>query len=286
MISIRRNHIWLLPSTHEDSIMSHLRDMAATAGMTLQDRRGERQEQAPPPEGELVVVDHPAAVGGLDPHQWIIVHTRSFEDSVEAMMAAAITFRPREAVSKLSTWLAFANYLTLHGAAPVDDLSTVVNAVMGAEPAVSHAKDDSGTHALSHYGSLPVAANATATWTPDIFSYTLGQEREGGSPEIDLIGRGRILVYGPDITLTSGEWKIEAEFDFLVFDDVVDLRFDWGHAEDTTTGFYKIEKAGRYKIEMTRSWLTNQTAELRLWVQHGMLHGQIHFLGAVVSRIA
>ena len=67
---------------------------------------------------------------------------------------------------------------------------------------------------------------------------------------------------------------------------MVDLRFDWGHAEDTTTGFYKIEKAGRYKIEMTRSWLTNQTAELRLWVQHGMLHGQIHFLGAVVSRIA
>ena len=112
MTSICRNHIWLLPSTHEDSIMSHLRGIAATAGMTLQDRRGERQEQPPPPDGELVVVDHPAAVGGLDPHQWIIVHTRSFEDSVEAMMAAATTFRPREVVSKLSKWLGFANYLT------------------------------------------------------------------------------------------------------------------------------------------------------------------------------
>lgn len=286
MSSIRRNHIWLLPSTDNDRIVSHLRDMAATAGMAIQDRRGERQEQPPPPEGELMVIDHPAAVGGLDPHQWIIVHTRSFEDSVEAMMAAASSLRPKEAVSTLSTWLAFANYLALHGAAPVDDLSTVVDAVMGAEPAVSHAHDDKGTHPLSLYASLPVAPNATATWTPDLFSYTLGQEREGGSPEIDLTGRGRILVYGPNITLTSGTWKIEAEFDFLVFNDAVDLRFDWGHAEDTTTEFYKIEKAGRYKIEITRSWLTNQTAELRLWVQHGMLHGHIHFLGAVVSRIA
>lgn len=285
MTAIRRNHIWLLPSTDTDRIISRLRDIAATAEMGLQDRRGDCQEQAPPSEGELVVFDHPAAAGGLDPRQWIIFHTRSFEDSIQAMMASAPAPNPREAVSTLSTWLAFANYLALHGAALINDLSTVGDAVMGAELGVSYARDDEGTHALSHYASLPVAAKAKAVWAPDVFSYTLGHKREGGSPEIDLTGRGRILVYGPHITLTPGKWQIEAEFDFLVPDDTVELRFDWGHGEDTTTDFYAIERAGRYKVELTRSWLANEKAEFRLWIQHGMLHGHLRFLGATVSRL-
>ncbi len=285
MSEMVRNLIWLLPSATETENVSLLVKMAAQAGLELEDRRGERAERSRPANNCLIVVDHPAAVAAADPHHWIIVQSNNLEDSVVALNARHPEWTRHDTVTNLSVSLAFANYLVLHGAAPVDDVSGILEMYAGATPGVSRVGRDQGRHALGLYEVLPVAPNASAKWEPDDFYYTNGSQRVGGAPDIDLTGGGRILVHGPNIALTPGRWHLEAEFDLDSGGEVVDLRFDWGHGEETATVTYKLAAAGRYRIELARTWLENQTAEFRLWIQHGMLHGTIRFGGARINRL-
>lgn len=285
MSEIVRNLIWLLPSAHEAENVSHLVKMAADAGLDIEDRRGERSERLGPPDTCLVVADHPAALAPADPHRWIIVQSSSLEDAVVTLNRQHPEWTRHDTMTNLSTSLAFANYLALHGAAPVDDISGILEMYAGAAPGVGQSGDSQARHTLGLYSILPVAPNASVEWGPEDFHYTKGSQRFGGTPDIDLTGRGRILVHGPNIALTPGRWRLEAEFDFDSGGDIVELRFDWGHGEETATEICKLGATGRYRIELSRTWLQNETAEFRIWVQHGMLHGALRFGGAKVSRL-
>lgn len=285
MSEIFRNLIWLLPSSHESENVACLTEMAAQVGLDIEDRRGERAERPESANNCLIIVDHPAALAPTDPHRWIVVQSNSLEDAVVTLNERHPEWTRHDTLTNLSSSLAFANYLALHGAAPVDDVSRVLEMYACATPGVGHVAYSHGRHALGLYVTLPVAPNASAEWNPDDFHYTNGSQRFGGTPNIDLTGRGRILVHGPNIALTPGRWRLEAEFDLDSGGEIVDLRFDWGHGEDTTTEICKLSSTGRYRIELSRTWLENQTAEFRIWVQHGMLHGALRFEGASIHRL-
>jgi len=285
MSEISRNLIWLLPSRHESENVARLTKMAANIGLDIEDRRGERAERPGRADNCLIVVDHPAGLAPADPHRWIVVQCSSLEDAVVTLNERHPEWTRHDTLTNLSSYFAFANYLALHGAAPVDDVSRVLDMCAGATPGVGHAAESQTRHALGLYATLPVAPNASAEWKPDDFHYTNGSQRFGGTPNIDLTGRGRILVHGPNIALTPGRWRLEAEFDLDSGGEIVDLRFDWGHGEDTTTEICKLTAAGRYRIELSRTWLETQTAEFRIWVQHGMLQGALRFEGANIQRL-
>lgn len=285
MSEVVRNLVWLLPSPREDEDVSRLLKIAADAGMAVEDWRGERSGRPAPSDTCFVIVDHPAAVAESDPHRWIIVQSSDLTDAVTTLNARHPEWAHHDTVTNLSTWLAFANYLTLHGAAPVDDISHVLDMHNGATPSVGHTSDVKERHPLSLYSTLPVAPSASAEWQPCDFYYTKGSQRTGGTPDIDLTGGGRILVYGPNIALTPGNWHVEAEFDLDSEGETVDLRFDWGPAEEATTSICKLSLTGRYRIELSHTWLQNQTAEFRIWIQHGMLHGALRFHGAKIRRL-
>lgn len=281
-----RNLAWVLPSNRGNDVFAKLTVLANEVGLQVEDRRGEREGRAAVSGKVLTIVDHPAAVAHADPKSWFIVLPLSSRDLAAELLRNQPQLSQAEAITEASITLSFVNYLMLHGAVVVGDVEKANRELFtnGAAP-TAKMLDGDGRNVLGHYASLPVAEGATAVWRAEDFHYTKGLERTGGAPSIDLTGRGRILVYGPNVTLTPGVWKIEAEFDLDVEGDPVGLRFDWGHGEDCTTSRFKPKSTGRYRIELTRTWLENQTAEFRIWVEHGMLHGQLNFSGAHIHRV-
>jgi hypothetical protein len=122
-------------------------------------------------------------------------------------------------------------------------------------------------------------------WSPSDFSYTLGLNPVGGGPQIDLTGRGRILVYGPFQMLPVGRWRIEVEFDLDPEGGELFLRFEWGGALEFETLRVKCSRSGRYRVVLHKTWTAEAPAELRVWVDRATLFGSLQMLGATVRPV-
>lgn len=122
-------------------------------------------------------------------------------------------------------------------------------------------------------------------WPADTFRYTLGQEPTGGRPDIDLVGRGRIVVHGPYARLSPGAWRITFRFEIDTEGDPIHLRFDWGVGSDTASLSQEFSDSGLYELEMEHAWKAVGPVELRVWLNRSSLHGRMRMLEALVERL-
>jgi hypothetical protein len=123
-------------------------------------------------------------------------------------------------------------------------------------------------------------------WDRSIF--ISDEQASGGScpPVIDVTGRARILVHGPNQKLPAGVWRATV---FLhLSPDAAHRRIgvQFGPEPDYTTVDLPLGVAGDHKVELTLTAHEAQRYQIRLWLKKAAFHGEIRFAGASVERIA
>ena len=139
---------------------------------------------------------------------------------------------------------------------------------------------------LAMFDRLPVTIGATATWSPHQFDYPFKREYFGGSPDIDLTGRPRGLVYGPFVQLPPGIWQAEIDISVDPERGRVPLRFDWGAGNDFVSVFNGVTIPGQYSLALVNRWETAAAVQMRIWLTEGIFRGRFSFLGCRVTRVA
>lgn len=139
---------------------------------------------------------------------------------------------------------------------------------------------------LSIFETLPIATGASAFWEPELFSYPSGSEMEGGSPDIDLTGRARVLVFGPYVCLPEGWWSIEINVAVETFGSMVPLMFEWGAGDYFVSHTACVTKPGEYRITLSRRWGEIEQAQVRIWLTQPLFQGHLTFIGSRVTRSA
>ena len=144
-----------------------------------------------------------------------------------------------------------------------------------------------GDGLMAIYNSLPPAANASALWPADAYRYPVGRpgsEVESGRPDMDLTGRGRILVHGPYMPLTPGLWTLTVRVLARVPAAAQRLRFEWGVELDTEVLDTDLTRSGIYEINLSRVWASNGEAQLRIWTRQPHFQGYLEVLETTIAR--
>lgn len=144
-----------------------------------------------------------------------------------------------------------------------------------------------GDGLMAIYNSLPPAANASALWPADAYRYPVGRpgsEVESGRPDMDLTGRGRILVHGPYMPLTPGLWTLTVRVLARVPAAAQRLRFEWGVDLDTEVLDADLTRSGVYEICLSKLWASNGEAQLRIWTRQPHFQGYLEVLDSTIAR--
>lgn len=286
MSDVRVLGVVTLPGPHEARWRSALLKAAKARKWAATKDGGDRDDAA---AGEVVFmrdVDD-AALDGIDA---LLVITAS-PDEVFGMALQRHADDPRQALRRAASQFGAACRLIERGA-----FMLAGSAVEAEIPGLGHVSVDVGdddapldahgvANPLAFYESLPPATGAKAAWSPDLFSYTHGADHEGGTPDIDISGRARILVHGPYFQLPAGLWRVTARFSVEPDDDAF-LMFQWGVAADVATCYGAFDRSGLYEVVIDHRWEKAGTAEVRVWAERGHLFGKMTWLGCHVERLA
>lgn len=137
---------------------------------------------------------------------------------------------------------------------------------------------------LQIFDRLPIPIGASAEWEPEIFNYPVGQAMEGGTPDMDLTGRARVLVFGPFVYLPEGLWTVSINLTVDPLNGRVPLRFDWGDEGDFVSHNVFVTKPGQYTITLARDWIAVTPAQIRIWLTQPLFQGRLSFEGCQISR--
>jgi hypothetical protein len=217
---------------------------------------------------------------------WVIIGGTAEEIMALALEKPELT--PREAARYASARLAALSELMAGGALffpsgqvklDIPQFGVVTIPAMDDQPETAPMPSE-----LAIYRQIPVAANASAEWPRDVFDYTLKSELLGGGPEIELTGRGRILVHGPYIDLPAGHWRVTARF--TVFpEDIAYLVFEWGVLGAQTVHSVEVNKEGAYELVMDHVLVERGPMELRVWAARGHFMGRMAMGDCTVERL-
>lgn len=153
-------------------------------------------------------------------------------------------------------------------------------------PSVLHALPKFPDPALDFYSNLPPEAGARASWGINLFSYPVGKGFDGGSAEMDLTGRARILVHGPHLELPPGVWEARVRFEVDPINAPLRFRFDWGQGDDVMVAAPVIGRSGEYVLTLVRRWTEPGPSQVRVWMMQGAFQGHFAFKGCDISRLA
>lgn len=128
--------------------------------------------------------------------------------------------------------------------------------------------------------------SATARWPLSLFYFPRGDDIEGGTPEFDLTGRARLLMFGPYIHLSPGRWTIEVELEIDPQQREVPLRLEWGAGTDYAEVTDAVGEAGVYTIALERFWPVAEAAQFRLWLTQARFQGHLKVVSCRVRRSA
>lgn len=199
--------------------------------------------------------------------------------SLGAAFLTALGFNRTDSVRRVATFLAYASDAQTRGATIIDSQNVVMSVAGLGELRRSlpnfDANDD--IQSLDIYRSLPVTTGARASWATSLFAYgsygsALALETD---PLVDITGRARILVFGPQIALPPGKWKLKVVF--LCDPDIgtTCLQMSWGYGHDRQELWADIDARGEYVVEMTHEW--SKVAESEFII----MSAQPHFSGAI-----
>lgn len=219
-------------------------------------------------DGPRLIISDPSAVGTVDPSMPAVG-----DDLI--IRSHALTEAERVARSGVPV-LAAARYQL-----DIPSLGLVERAE--GERYLIHAKAADSPLAL--FEQMPVPAGASANWAPHWFTYS-DPEAADRSPWLDLTGRMRALIYGPNISLPTGRWRIDVRFAVDPEGGHAPLLFEWGTGNDYCRIMTDIEHRGAYGIALDRVWTEPGAAQLRIWTAHPVFEGLLNFESCRVTRVA
>lgn len=212
----------------------------------------------------------------------------SFEDGPNFL--SGIGFTEHDALRRSAHFLAYASEIADGGGA-VFDASQEVLALpyigevrRGAAAAMS--ASGLNTHALDIYRNLPPLIGAEASWDAYLFAYDTEKSglSLGAAGELNLTGRARSLIFGPQIMLPPGFWRVTADILVDPEGSCSHLTMSWGSAERQNTRNAEIDRPGVYQINLSNEWKKSSEAEIKISSHRPHFRGKVKLLNASVSR--
>lgn len=240
------------------------------------------------PQRTILLVSDIAHARHLEPAGWIVVAL----DPGDAARAAAVAYDlpPEQGLWVVSRLLAEAS--TLSDALWITDQTVgAIEIVPGLRvPAAEHLPEatDAGAArtALSLFAGGPPRPGTSAEWTRDLFRHTSTSGVVQGVPErLDITGRGRILVFGPYVSLPPGDWRIRLRFWMDASAAKAAWRLEWGDQARFATHTFRPGRAGRFEVEISHRWEAAAPSELRLALDVPAVDGVLGFEGVWVDRV-
>lgn len=138
--------------------------------------------------------------------------------------------------------------------------------------------------ALSLFKNGAVRPGTSVEWPVEAFTIDAASAVTGVPGVFSLPGRARCLMWGPYIQLPAGTWRITVRF---TADDAAAqqyLRFEWGGTDMSELPF-KLGTSGVYEAELTQSWASPETVELRFTMPSSALNGYVEIQRIRVEMI-
>jgi len=138
--------------------------------------------------------------------------------------------------------------------------------------------------ALSLFKDGAVRPGMSAEWPIEAFAIDAASAVTGVPGVFSLPGRARCLMWGPYIQLPAGTWRVTIRF---TADDAAAqhyLRFEWGGADLSELSF-KLGASGVYEAELTQSWASPETVELKFIMPSSALNGYVEIQNIRVEMI-
>lgn len=173
----------------------------------------------------------------------------------------------------------------LSGAAPVELIPGTRFAV--SERGASERPLAGVPDALAFYRTGRPVPGATAEWPLDLL-HTAETSVRGFSSDLsfDMTGRGRILAWGPHITLSRGLWQMDLEFEVDKRGAKTILGIDWGSLSSHTRLEARAPAPGVHKATLQQSWSQAEIAELRVGLAHGAFSGHLRLRSLTVTFVS
>ncbi|MCA0366508.1 MAG: hypothetical protein LCH57_00365 [Proteobacteria bacterium] len=107
-----------------------------------------------------------------------------------------------------------------------------------------------------------------------------------GAPPLtfDMTGRPDVLIWGPHMTLPSGEWRLSVGFEIDKTASTQILRFEWGSLEAYERHDIALDRAGLYDIILDTHWEREAVAEFRISAAHAVFAGTLRILSVAIGR--
>ncbi|MFC0632438.1 hypothetical protein [Brevundimonas balnearis] len=248
---------------------------------------------APQPAGDApaIVIFRDLSEIALHPtiDRWIVIGS----SDLEPLLAGALVRNPDAGRATRSATAALALYEVI---APVAERVIEADAACLTVPGLGDVRRDPEA-GVEPRPQIPEAArravamlerplgSRVGVWGPEVMSFTRGQDPEGGSADIDLTGRTRILAHGPHLTLPAGAWECVVRLAVMP-DDEAKLMFEWGSGEDVHRAHTVMIRPGEYEVALEHSWSKPQAVEIRIWAERGHFSGSVRFHEATVRWLA
>lgn len=136
---------------------------------------------------------------------------------------------------------------------------------------------------LAIYETIPPLAGSTAEWPGRHFNYPDSTTTNAGGVKLELTGRRRLLLNGPNFSLPPGLWTARARFDLDPQWTAVDLLMEWGHGVSVQSLRQVLTASGRYELTMTHRWEIAAPGDFRISIMMPVLDGTLTFHGVTVE---
>jgi hypothetical protein len=144
--------------------------------------------------------------------------------------------------------------------------------------------DDERAPELSLYETLPPVVGVTTHWPSSMFSYPGARMEDESVSKFSLLGRRRLLLNGPSISLPPGVWTAHATF-AVKPRGKADLFVEWGSGVEAESFAKIFDTDGRYGLELTRRWEVAAPADFRISLMMPVLDGEFTFEGVDVTLV-
>lgn len=103
-------------------------------------------------------------------------------------------------------------------------------------------------------------------------------------PVIDITGRYRHLVFGPNLPLEPGLWRATVNLELCAEAARRFLEVQFG-AEPDYTLLHVPQVEGPQELEVVHRMKEGDRAQIRIWLRAAAFHGELRFRGVELARI-
>lgn len=234
-------------------------------------------------EGLVVTADPRPALAGWNEAALIV----PAQNGVDFLINLGFTHT--DAVRRVAEFLAFASDVKSRGGVLLDGTAPIVEVEgigrISRSGGLIVARSHDGPLGIFHH--IPPEIGSAAKWDAELFAFaSYGDDLNLlASPSIDVTGKARTLVLGPQITLSPGRWRVCARIMVDPEGSTTYLQASWGGGSDRVDVTAELKVPGEYSLVLEHDW--RKSAEAELMIVSGRPHfcGRLEFMDVAVDRV-